>query len=73
MEGIDDHGSRLNITIWSLTGVATLFLALRIYCKVRRGRPVRSDDCVLVASWVNHGGNRPRQPAPWLTINPFLC
>lgn len=50
---VDDYGPRLNVTIWSLTGVAALFLALRIYCKVWRGRPVRWDDCVLVASWVS--------------------
>jgi hypothetical protein len=50
---VDDFGPRLNVTIWSLTGVAALFLGLRIYCKVWRGRPVRWDDCVLVASWVS--------------------
>lgn len=54
MADIDDHGPRLNVTIWSLTSVAALFLGLRIYCKVWRGRPVRWDDCVLVASWVSH-------------------
>ena len=52
MADTDDYGPRLNITIWSLTGTAALFLGLRIYCKVWRGRPVRSEDAVLVASWV---------------------
>ncbi|KAL2255276.1 hypothetical protein VTK26DRAFT_3701 [Humicola hyalothermophila] len=47
----DDYGPQLNTTIWILTGVAAVFLVLRIYCKAWRRRPVRGDDCVLVLSW----------------------
>ncbi|SPQ24539.1 28b4345e-900c-4955-962b-fcb257d3ae2b [Thermothielavioides terrestris] len=48
---VEDFAPRLNIAIWTLTGVAALFLGLRLYCKVRRERPIRADDYVLVASW----------------------
>jgi hypothetical protein len=52
---VEDYAPRLNVTIWTLTGVAALFLGLRLYCKVRRERPIRADDYVLVASWVSDG------------------
>ncbi|KAL1840821.1 hypothetical protein VTJ49DRAFT_7720 [Mycothermus thermophilus] len=51
MASVEDYGPRLNATIWPLTGGAALFLALRIFCKVLRHRPVAWDDYVLVASW----------------------
>lgn len=53
MASVEDYGPRLNATIWPLTGVAALFLSLRIYCKVLRHRPLAWDDYVLVASWVS--------------------
>lgn len=53
MPRVEDFAPRLNITIWLMTGVAAVMLGLRVYCKLRRGRPVRADDWVLVASWVN--------------------
>ena len=52
MASVEDYGPRLNVTIWSLTSVALLFLAIRIALKVWRGRPVRWEDWVLVAAWV---------------------
>lgn len=50
---VEDYGPRLNVTIWSLTNVALLFLGIRIALKVWRGRPVRWEDWVLVAAWVS--------------------
>lgn len=47
-----DLGPQLNLIFWLLTGFAFLFLALRIYCKIRRGRRLWWDDHVLLASWV---------------------
>jgi len=49
---IVDYGPQLNITIWFLTLFSTLFLGLRIYCKLWRSRSMWWDDYVLIASWV---------------------
>ncbi|KAK4120726.1 hypothetical protein N657DRAFT_648913 [Parathielavia appendiculata] len=38
--------------IWSLTIAAAVFLALRLYCKLSRGRLLWWDDYFLIASWV---------------------
>ncbi|KAK3385828.1 hypothetical protein B0H63DRAFT_449829 [Podospora didyma] len=38
--------------IWTLVALATLFLALRIYCKIWRLRKLWWDDWVLFISWV---------------------
>ncbi|KAL1845002.1 hypothetical protein VTK73DRAFT_1353 [Phialemonium thermophilum] len=45
-------GPQLNLTIWVLAALATVFLALRVYCKLWRGRRLWWDDHFLVASWV---------------------
>ncbi|SPO06449.1 uncharacterized protein DNG_09139 [Cephalotrichum gorgonifer] len=45
-------GPHLNRVIWALAGLAALFLALRIYCKLWRGRKLWWDDYALIASWV---------------------
>lgn len=50
--GDDNLGPYLNRVIWSLGGVTTLFVALRIYSKVLRRRQLWWDDHVLIASWV---------------------
>jgi hypothetical protein len=48
----DDKGPHLIATTWVLVGLATLFLALRVYCKAFRGSRLWWDDYVLIASWV---------------------
>ncbi|OAA59146.1 hypothetical protein SPI_06348 [Niveomyces insectorum RCEF 264] len=48
----DDLGPGLDRAMWPLTVLATLFLGLRLYCKIRHRRPLWWDDYVLVASWV---------------------
>jgi hypothetical protein len=48
----DDHGPRLNIAIWFLTGVAAVFLSLRLYCKHIRQNKLWWDDYVLIVAFV---------------------
>ncbi|KAL1841238.1 hypothetical protein VTJ49DRAFT_7306 [Mycothermus thermophilus] len=45
-------GPYLNRVIWSLAGLATLFLGLRVYCKLLRKRALWWDDYFLIASWI---------------------
>jgi len=49
----EDLGPQLNIVFWLLTTLASLFLALRLYCKFHRGRHLWWDDYFLIASWVS--------------------
>ncbi|KAK4448701.1 hypothetical protein QBC34DRAFT_464415 [Podospora aff. communis PSN243] len=48
----DDYGPPLNYGIWMLTGLAAVFLGVRVYCKRLRRRGLWWDDYVLAASWV---------------------
>jgi hypothetical protein len=48
----DDQGPHLVASTWVLVGLATVFLALRVYCKFHRGSRLWWDDYVLVAAWV---------------------
>ncbi|GAB1315642.1 hypothetical protein MFIFM68171_05852 [Madurella fahalii] len=48
----DNGGPKLNASIWTLAGVATVFLTLRIYCRVFRGQRLWWDDGILIAAWV---------------------
>jgi len=57
----DDYGPQLTYTIWLLTALAAVFLALRIFCKLWRHRSVWWDDYILIASWV---GANPPPPGP---------
>ena len=53
----DDRGPVVLAVGWGLTAVASLFLALRLYCKHMSRRRLWWDDWVLVAAWVSiHGG-----------------
>lgn len=45
-------GPMINIVIWVVTVAATVFLALRLYCKISRKKRPWYDDYVLIASWV---------------------
>lgn len=49
----EDLGLQLNLVFWLLTSLATVFLALRLYCKFHRGRRLWWDDYFLIASWVS--------------------
>lgn len=48
----DNQGPRLNVAIWFLTGVATVFLSLRLYCKRIQRNKLWWDDYILIASFV---------------------
>ncbi|KAK4097699.1 putative integral membrane protein [Parathielavia hyrcaniae] len=48
-----DYGPQLNIVFWLLTGLAAVFLALRLYCKIYRGRQLWWDDYFLIAAWAS--------------------
>jgi hypothetical protein len=50
---VPNLGPLLNRTIWLLASIAALFLGLRIYSKVSRGRSLWWDDHFLVASFVS--------------------
>jgi hypothetical protein len=47
-----NYASRLLWAIWSFTVASAVFLALRVYCKLLRGRALWWDDHFLIASWV---------------------
>ncbi|KAI0141843.1 hypothetical protein GGR57DRAFT_397830 [Xylariaceae sp. FL1272] len=46
-------GVILNAVNWTLTVLALLFLALRVYCKLARSRGLWWDDYLLIASWIS--------------------
>jgi hypothetical protein len=48
----DNYSALVNGTIWFLTGLALIFLCLRLYCKLWRHRRLWWDDCLLIMSWV---------------------
>ena len=48
-----NYASRLLWAIWAFTVASAVFLALRIYCKLSRGRFLWWDDHFLIASWVS--------------------
>jgi hypothetical protein len=48
-----DLGPMINGVSWMLVGTATIFLALRVYCKIIRYRQLQLDDYVVIAAWVN--------------------
>ena len=51
----DNQAILLVASIWTLGLIATVFLALRIYCRLFRVRVKRIgwDDAILIASWVS--------------------
>ncbi|KAI0489671.1 hypothetical protein F4859DRAFT_461765 [Xylaria cf. heliscus] len=44
-------GVVLNAVNWTLTALAAVFLSLRVYCKLSRGRGLWWDDYILIAAW----------------------
>ncbi|KFA54322.1 hypothetical protein S40293_04839 [Stachybotrys chartarum IBT 40293] len=49
---LPDNGPTVNIAVWCLFGLATIFLSLRLFCKFRRHRGLWWDDYLLISSWV---------------------
>jgi hypothetical protein len=49
----DNSAPQLLASIWALAGIATLFLCLRMYCRLLRRRIMWWDDAILIASWVS--------------------
>ncbi len=51
------HGNaapRLLASIWTLALISTVFLALRIYCRLLRHTSLWWDDGILIAAWVSN-------------------
>jgi hypothetical protein len=49
----ENRGPSIRAAIWPLTGLATLFLGVRLYCRLSKSRRLQLDDYVLLASWVS--------------------
>jgi hypothetical protein len=49
-----DNGPLLLGVSWGLTSLATVFLGLRLYCKLSTGRRLWWDDWIMLAGWVRH-------------------
>jgi len=48
----DNQGIKMNVVSWSLQIFASLFVALRVYCKFTRKRGLWWDDYILLAAWI---------------------
>jgi hypothetical protein len=48
----EDRGPALLAAHWGLTGVATVFLVLRLHCKRTTNLSLWWDDWILIAAWV---------------------
>ncbi|KAH8898213.1 hypothetical protein GQ53DRAFT_817506 [Thozetella sp. PMI_491] len=49
----DDVGPRVMVSTWLLTALATVFLGVRVWCKLKSRRLLWWDDYVLILSWVS--------------------
>ncbi len=49
----DDKRETILLSIWFLTGLSLVFLALRLFCKFRTHRGLWWDDHVMVLAWVS--------------------
>jgi len=47
-----NYGPYLARVIWALTALSAIFLVLRIFCKLWRGRKLWWDDFLTIAAWV---------------------
>jgi hypothetical protein len=48
----DSQATKLLASIWTLAFVATVFLCMRIYCRLLKARRLWWDDGILIAAWV---------------------
>ena len=65
----NSRGPELNVILWVLAGLSGGFLALRLYCKMRRGKGPWWDDWVLLAAWVSlrcREAAPPRRAGAWM-------
>ncbi|KAI1841757.1 hypothetical protein JX265_007139 [Neoarthrinium moseri] len=49
---MDDRSSRLLASCWSLVAASAIFLTLRVYCKLWRGRGLWWDDHLMIVAWL---------------------
>jgi hypothetical protein len=49
---IPDLGPQSLTAIWALIGVATVFVALRFYCKIWKNKKLWWDDFFMALAWV---------------------
>lgn len=49
---VENAATIVNAAIWPLAGIATLFFALRLYCRTAKSRETGWDDYALAAGWV---------------------
>ncbi len=54
----DGQAVKLLVSIWTLGFIATIFLSLRIYCRMIKGQRIWWDDAFLIASWVRLSNNK---------------
>ncbi len=50
----DNGGPKLLASIWTLGFIATVFLGLRVYCRLLRRQHLWWDDGILIGSWVRY-------------------
>jgi hypothetical protein len=55
----DNAAPKLLASIWSLFVVATIFLSLRVYCRILKRRSLWWDDYILIGAWVSRSPNFP--------------
>jgi hypothetical protein len=67
---VNVQGRRLNIVIWILASISTIFLSLRLYAKVYRNRKFWWDDHFLVASFVSLPGRTSPPSDPTCRAHP---
>ncbi len=48
----NNEARQLLASIWTLSFLATVFLSLRIYCRLLKRQRLGWDDGILIASWV---------------------
>lgn len=48
----DNAGPQLLATVWSLFLLSSVFLSLRVYCRMLRRQHLWWDDAILIAAWV---------------------
>lgn len=56
MDEAEGQGHRIVVSVSVLAALSTVFLALRLYCKLARHRRLWWDDHVLIISWVRCDG-----------------
>ena len=57
-EPSETHGPLMSVVVWNLFGIATLFLATRLYIQHSQNK-LWYDDLILAVSWVGH--EKPRR------------